>query len=134
MDARRCISYLTIELDGSIPPEWRPKIGRWIFGCDDCQDVCPHVRPPRRAVEADFAPRHAWLPLGAVVEASDRALLDTFEGTPLRRAAPRRLRRNACVVLGNLGDPAARPVLERAWHTGDPVLREHAGWALERLA
>jgi epoxyqueuosine reductase len=134
MDARRCISYLTIEHDGPLPVEWRAKLGRWVFGCDDCQDVCPHVHLPRRAVEADFAPRHAWLPLGAMLEASDRALLDTFEGTPLRRGAPRRLRRNACVVLGNIGDPAARAPLERVWRGDDPLLAEHAAWALDQLA
>ncbi|MFN7146862.1 MAG: tRNA epoxyqueuosine(34) reductase QueG, partial [Myxococcota bacterium] len=95
MDARRCVSYLTIEHDGPIPEQWRPRLGRWLFGCDDCQTVCPHQHAPRGPVPADFAPRHAWLPLPAILEASDRALLDTFEGTPIRRAAPHRLRRNA---------------------------------------
>ncbi len=133
MDARRCIAYLTIEHSGAIPEELRPLMGRWLFGCDDCQEVCPHTHAPRDPVPADFAPRHAWLPLGAILTASDAALLDTFEGTPLRRAAPHRLRRNACVVLGNIGDPAGRPALEHAWRTGDPRLAEHASWALDRL-
>lgn len=134
MDAARCISYLTIEHDGPIPEDLRPKMGRWIFGCDDCQSICPHQRPPRGPVPADFFPRHAWLPLPALLEASDRALLDTFEGTPIRRAAPRRIRRNAAIALGNLGDPAARPALERAATAADPVLRDHAEWAIARLS
>ncbi len=133
MDARRCISYLTIEHRGPIPEELRPLMGRWIFGCDDCQDVCPHVRATRASAERDFQPRHAWLPLPALLLADDRALLDTFEGTPLRRAGPARLRRNAAIALGNLGDPLARPSLEVAWRSEDLVLRDAAGWALERL-
>jgi epoxyqueuosine reductase len=131
MDAARCISYLTIEHDGAVPEALRPRLGRWIFGCDDCQSVCPHQRLPTD-VPADFAPRHAWLPLPAILLASDRALLDTFEGTPLRRAAPRRLRRNACIALGNIGDPSARPALE-AMLDQDPLVAEHAAWALDRL-
>ncbi len=134
MDARRCISYLTIEHRGAIPLELRPQLGRWIFGCDDCQDVCPHVRAVRSSEERDFAPRFPWLPLPALLLADDRALLDTFEGTPLRRAGPARLRRNAAVALGNLGDPRGRPSLEIARREGDPVLREHAEWALDRIS
>jgi epoxyqueuosine reductase len=133
MDARRCISYLTIEERGAIPEDLRPLLGRWIFGCDDCQEVCPHVRVGRRTVEEDFAPRHAWLPLPALLLADDRALLDTFEGTPLRRAGPSGLRRNAAIALGNIGDPTARDALLRARRDGDALLREHATWALERL-
>jgi epoxyqueuosine reductase len=133
MDAGQCISYLTIEHDGVIPEPLRPLLGRWVFGCDDCQSVCPHQRPPRGPVPADFLPRHAWLPLPAILEASDRALLDTFEGTPLRRAAPHKLRRNAAVVLGNIGDPRAAPALRRAVSGADPVLAVHAEWALTRL-
>ncbi|MFZ5477544.1 MAG: tRNA epoxyqueuosine(34) reductase QueG [Myxococcota bacterium] len=133
MDARRCVSYLTIEHRGSIPVALRPRLGRWIFGCDDCQTACPHVRLPDRPLPADFAPRHAWLPLPAVLLASDEALRDTFEGTPLRRAIGTRLRRNACVALGNIGDPAARPALEVAWRSDDEIVAEHAGWALDLL-
>jgi epoxyqueuosine reductase len=133
MDAGRCISYLTIELDGPIPLPWRPRLGRWVFGCDDCQSVCPHQHPPDGDVPADFLPRHAWLPLPAILEADDRALLDTFEGTPIRRASPHRLRRNAAIVLGNIGDPRARPALERARLAPDPVLQDAATWALDQL-
>jgi epoxyqueuosine reductase len=134
LDARRCISYLTIEHRGSIPEDLRPLMGRWIFGCDDCQTACPHVRLPDRPVPADFFPRHAWLPLPALLLAGDDALRDTFEGTPLRRAVGTRLKRNACVALGNIGDPAARPALENALECGDEIVAEHAAWALGRLA
>lgn len=134
MDAGRCISYLTIEHDAAVPEPLRPQLGRWVFGCDDCQTICPHQRPPSGPVPADFQPRHAWLPLPALLEAEDRALLDTFEGTPIRRAAPRRIRRSAAIVLGNIGDPRARPALERAARRDDPILTEHAEWALARLS
>ncbi len=134
MDAAKCISYLTIEHDGPIPEALRPQMGRWVFGCDDCQTVCPHQHAARGPVPEDFAPRRAWLPLPAILEASDQALLDTFEGSPLRRAAPRRIRRSACIVLGNIGDPRARTVLERVRDGGDAMLAEHAEWALGRLS
>jgi epoxyqueuosine reductase len=114
LDARRCISYLTIEHRGEIARELWPLMGRWIFGCDDCQEVCPHVRADRHVpgLPADFRPRFAWVPLPALLQADDRAILDTFEGTPLRRAGPARLRRNAAIVLGNIGTPEARRALE----------------------
>ncbi len=133
LDARRCISYLTIENTGEIPEELRPLLGRWLFGCDACQDPCPHVRLGRRPAHPDFAPVNAWLDLPALLDSSDDALIQRFEGTPLRRAAPWRLRRNALVVLGNLGDPAAIPVLLRYEAGSDPVLSQHARWALGEL-
>lgn len=132
LDARRCLSYLTIEHRGPIPEALRPKLGRWVFGCDDCQDVCPHVHL-RRPTDPDFAPRNAWLDLPALLDTPDEALLARFEGSPIRRACPEKLKRNAAVVLGNLGDPAARPALERAWRSATPLVSEHAGWALARL-
>lgn len=132
LDARRCISYYTIEHDGPIPLDLRPRFGTWLFGCDACQTVCPHVTT--RGVGApDFTPRNAWLDLEWLLDLPDADLVTWTTGTPLRRAAPHRLKRNALVVLGNRRDPAARPVLERAWRSGDPVLGEHAAWALDRL-
>lgn len=133
VDARRCISYLTIEHRAEIPEDLRPKLGRWVFGCDDCQDVCPHVHLGKRPLEADFAPRHAWIDLPGVLAATDAQLLARFEGSPVRRACPEKLRRNVCVVLGNLGDPAARPALERARRDGNEIVSAHAAWALDRL-
>lgn len=135
LDARRCVSYLTIEHDGPIPEELRPGLGRWVFGCDDCQEVCPHNHNPPRSKEIELAPRpdHAWLDLPGVLLATDEALLKRFEGTPIRRSAPVRLKRNAAIVLANLGDPAARPALEQAARHPHEVVAEAAGWALGRL-
>lgn len=117
LDARRCVSYLSIEHDGPVPPALAAGFGRWLFGCDDCQEVCPHQRAELPPVEPDFAPRNAWLDLPSLLAASDEALLARFNGTPIRRAAPRRLRRNAAIVLRNLDTPAARAAL--AAHRGD---------------
>lgn len=129
VDARLCISYLTIEHDGPIPVALRPRVGRWLFGCDVCQAVCPHIKTAAESEEADLAPRNAWLDLETIVESTDVELITRFTGTPLRRAAPRRLRRNAVTVLGNLGE-AALPVLERAARHPDPWTAEAARWAL----
>jgi epoxyqueuosine reductase len=132
LDARACVAYWTIEARGPIPPALRPGFGRWVFGCDVCQEVCPHNAAPPDAEEADLAPRNAWLDLEWLLGASDEAILERFEGTPLRRPGPDGLRRNACVVLGNLGDPAAGPALLRAARRGG-VVGEHARWALEKV-
>lgn len=131
MDARRCVSYLTIEHAGPIPEELRPGMRRWVFGCDDCQSVCPHQR--LQPAHPDLAARNAWLDLPELLDTPDDALLERFLGTPIRRACPERLKRNAAIVLGNLGDPAARPALERAWRGGSALVSSHAGWALDRL-
>jgi epoxyqueuosine reductase len=134
IDARRCISYHTIENRGTIPAELRPAFGRWVFGCDDCQEVCPHNGAPSE-LDRDFAPRpgHAWLDLEWVLGTDDDAIAKHFEGSPIRRAHPFGLKRNACVVVGNIGDRAARPALLRAAEHPNDVVREHARWALDRL-
>jgi len=121
LDARRCISYLTIELKGSIPVDLRPKIGDRVFGCDDCLAVCPWNRFAKPAIRA-----RAW-----------PAVTDLFSwdvrGTPLERLGRERLLRNLCVVLGNTGDRSALPALERASREESPLVREHAQWAIERI-
>lgn len=134
LDARRCVSYLTIEHDGPIPEALRPGLGRWVFGCDTCQEVCPHNHDPVASAELDLAPRpdHAWLDLPALLETPDDALVARFQGTPIRRAAPVRLKRNAAIVLGNLGDLAAAPALRRALAHESEVVAEAAAWALAR--
>ncbi|MCB9744839.1 MAG: tRNA epoxyqueuosine(34) reductase QueG [Alphaproteobacteria bacterium] len=133
LDARRCIAYWTIEARGPIPEPLRAGFGRWVFGCDVCQEVCPHnVRPPEPD-EDDLAPRHAWLDLVRLLEEDEEAMMQRFLGTPLRRPGAEGLRRNACVVLGNLGDPDAVPVLRRAAEGPSDLVAEHARWALERL-
>lgn len=137
LDARRCISYLTIELKGAIPHELRPRLGNWIFGCDLCQEVCPYnrrfARPTRLAALAGrpeiAAPR--LLDLLALDEAGFR---QRFRGSPVLRAGRRGLLRNVCVALGNWGDPAAVPALAEALHDEAPLVRGHAAWALGQIA
>jgi len=130
----RCISYWTIEARGLPPPELRPQLGRWLFGCDVCQEVCPHNHDPLDPEEDDLRPRHAWVDLVELLRSSDDQLLARYEGTPLRRPGAVGLKRNALLVLGNLGDPAAAAVIhDTALHHPAPVVREAAAWALSRL-
>jgi len=133
LDARRCISYWTIEDPGLPPRDLRPGFGRWVFGCDVCQEVCPHNTAAPDTVEADFAPRHAWLDLDALVWADDEALMTRFIGTPLRRPRATGLKRNALLVLGNLGDEGAVPVARHALQHPAAVVRAMAVWSLARL-
>jgi len=135
LDATRCISYLTIELKGPIPDEHRADLGRHVFGCDICQDVCPWNRKRREAGEPAFTPREGLMApdLDALAALDDDAFRRTFRRSPVKRAKRRGLLRNVAVALGNSGDPARRPVLERLAGDQDPVVREHARWALRRL-
>lgn len=133
LDARRCIAYLTIEHRGPIPRPLRPLVGDWVFGCDLCQEVCPVNRRAPVTREADFAPRHAYLDLAEVLAMDEARFRARFEGSPIRRARLEGLKRNACVVLGNLGDPRAVPLLARALEDPSPLVRGHAAWALGRL-
>jgi epoxyqueuosine reductase len=132
LDARRCISYLTIEHRGSVDAELRPGIGDWLFGCDVCQEVCPWNRkaPPARdpALTPGEPPSAAML-LG-LDEEKFRA---RFRGSALSRAKRSGLRRNAAIVLGNSGDQSARHDLVGAAHDPDPVVAAAAAWALEKL-
>jgi epoxyqueuosine reductase len=135
LDARRCISYLTIELKGSIPEELRAPIGNRVFGCDDCQIVCPWNRFARPTEQADFQPRHG-LDSGGLVELflwTEAEFLSRTEGSPLRRAGYERWLRNLAVGLGNA--PSTIPVLEalraRREHPSE-LVREHVAWALAR--
>jgi epoxyqueuosine reductase len=136
LDARRCISYLTIELKGPIPRELRPLIGPNIFGCDICQEVCPYNA--RRAVAADeaFRPRPGLcrpelIPLLELTEAGFR---ERFQGSAILRTKRRGLLRNVCVALGNLALPAAIPALDRTLERdAEPLVRAHAAWALGRI-
>ncbi len=135
LDATRCISYLTIELKGAIPETLRPDMGRQVFGCDICQDVCPWNRRRRHHGGAAFEPR----PGQAAPDLDDLARLDEegfrarFRGSAVKRAKRRGLLRNVAVALGNSGDPAHRPALERLAEDPDPLVQEHARWALGRL-
>jgi len=133
LDARRCIAYWTIEDKGPIPIALRSQFGRWFFGCDDCQNICPHNVAPPDSAEPDFAPRNAWIDLEEILAASPEALMERFIGTPLRRPGAEGLKRNACVVLGNMGLDAAIHPLRRAADGASDLVSEHARWALEQL-
>ncbi len=134
MDARRCISYLTIELKGAIPESLRPQIGEHVYGCDVCQDVCPwNVRFARELGDATLAPRDE-IDAAEMLALDDAAFRERYRGTAVTRAKRRGLARNAAVVLGNRGDQRALPVLERAAaEDPEPLVREHAEWALSRV-
>lgn len=137
LDARRCISYLTIEHRGSIPHEHREAMGPWLFGCDVCQDVCPFNRfaapsPwPELAPDQGAGPRLDLLELLAL--ADDAAFEARFAGTPLLRPKRRGLVRNAAIVARNVQATAAVPLLEARTHDAEPLVREHALWALAGL-
>jgi epoxyqueuosine reductase len=136
LDSARCISYLTIEHRGSIPEELRPLVGEHLFGCDICQQVCPWNRLAASTAESGFAPEMgagASLDPAAVLALDEVAYRQRFRGSPLKRAKRQGLRRNAAVVLGNGAGAAAEPTLRAALDDPDPVVREHAAWALARL-
>ncbi len=135
LDARRCISYLTIELKGAIPMEFRPLVGNRIYGCDDCQLVCPWNRFAQTSKEPDFAPRHA-LDAPRLVELfawSEAEFLARTEGSAIRRIGHERWLRNIAVALGNApGTPEVIAALEERADHPSPLVREHVGWALAR--
>ncbi|MEQ1501842.1 MAG: tRNA epoxyqueuosine(34) reductase QueG [Myxococcota bacterium] len=133
LDAARCISYWTIEARGLPPVELRPGFGRWVFGCDRCQEVCPHNHHPPDPDEDDLLPRHPYLDLDWVVSSPDDVLLERFTGTPLRRPGAVGLKRNALIVLGNLGDRDGIPAVRGALAHPSEVVRDAARWALDRL-
>jgi epoxyqueuosine reductase len=135
LDATRCISYLTIELKGAIPERLRERLGRHVFGCDICQDVCPWNRKRRHAGGPAFEPR----PGAESPELAELASLDAeafgvrFHRSPLKRARRRGLLRNVAVAIGNTGGASQRALLERLAQDADPLVAEHARWALARL-
>ena len=133
LDARKCISYLTIELrEQPIPIELRSQMGDWIFGCDICQDVCPWNRKAAASNEPAFAPREQLNPVNLewLLSLDDAGFEAAFAGTPQHRTGRAALLRNAAIALGNSHDPQAVPVLERATHDPEPLVREAAEWAL----
>jgi epoxyqueuosine reductase len=140
IDARRCISYLTIELRGAIPHDLRPGIGNRVFGCDICQEACPwNERFARPSREPAYQPRAelAAPPLLALAErllgVDEAGFRMLFAGSPLRRAKRDGLLRNVCVALGNWGSEGAVPVLGRALADTSPLVRAHAAWALGQV-
>jgi epoxyqueuosine reductase len=135
LDARRCISYLTIELKGDIPEELRPAIGNHLFGCDDCLAVCPWNRFAREGalMKPHLRPDLEQPELLALLELDDAGFRRRFEGTPVQRIKRRGLLRNVCVALGNVGDTGALAGLERAARDPESLVARHARWALERI-
>ena len=135
MDATKCIAYLTIELKGSIPEELRPQIGRQVFGCDICQDVCPWNRHAPTTKLSDFQSRPdlvnpdlEWLARMSVEE-----FREVFRGSPIKRAKLGGLRRNVAVAMGNSGDERFIPVLQQLSADEDANVAEHASWAMQHL-
>lgn len=134
LDSARCISYWTIEAREPPPRSLRAAFGRWVFGCDACQEACPHNHAPLPSEEDDLLPRHAWLDLEEIISSPDERLIERFTGTPLRRPGGEGLKRNALVALGNLGDDRVVPLIER--HTlshPSPSVRALSVWALQTL-
>jgi epoxyqueuosine reductase len=137
LDARRCISYLTIELKGAIPVYLRSSLGNWVFGCDICQQVCPwNQRFAAPAGAVAFAPRPGVPQPELIAEMALTAeeFNRKFKGSPVRRAKRGGYLRNVAVALGNAGDAAAVPALaEACQHDPEPLVRGHAAWALGSL-
>ncbi|CAD6874344.1 tRNA epoxyqueuosine(34) reductase QueG [Methylomonas fluvii] len=137
VDARRCVSYLTIELHGSIPVALRPLLGNRIYGCDDCQLVCPWNRFAKLSAESDFKPRHR-LDQATLLELfawTETEFLQKTEGSAIRRIGHQRWLRNIAVALGNGGaTDAAKTALAGRLSDESEMVREHTQWALQKLA
>lgn len=139
LDSTRCLSYLTIELKGSIPPEHRDAIGEHAYGCDICQEVCPWNLTPStgRSTAEPWQPRPGLdrPPLLDLWRSTDDELRALLKGSAMKRAGVRRLRRNLAVAIGNSGDPAATDELrgQIAETCHDPMVMEHVAWAAEKL-
>jgi epoxyqueuosine reductase len=135
VDARRCISYLTIESKGSIPVELRPAIGDRIYGCDECLDACPWNRFAQASSEAAFAARPATVGarLRDYLEITEAEFRTTFRRSPIKRIKRRGFLRNVCVALGNTGTAADLPALEVAAKDPEPLIVEHAQWARQQI-
>ncbi|HEX4638248.1 MAG TPA: tRNA epoxyqueuosine(34) reductase QueG [Chthoniobacterales bacterium] len=135
LDARRCISYLTIELKSSIPLELRPLIGDRIFGCDDCLDACPWNRFATTSRESAFAARKSTtaFTLRDYLELNEVEFRNLFRDSPIKRIKRRGFLRNVCVALGNVGTEDDLPVLRRAAGDPEPLIAEHAAWAIGQI-
>lgn len=132
LEATKCISYLTIELKDDIPVELRGKIGNWVFGCDICQMVCPWNRfaPEGDPAFKDARPPHT---LTKELSLTPQAFNQRFKQTPIQRAKRRGYLRNVAVALGNTGDRHGLPVLQNAMNDEEPLIREHAQWAMNQI-
>lgn len=133
VDSRLCISYLTIELRGEIPDERRGGIGRHVFGCDICQDVCPWNRRAAATEDAGFAPRPRRQELESMAGISEEEFRQMFRGSPVTRAKYSGFLRNVAVAMGNSGDPRLMGALEKLTRSEDELVARHAVWAVEKL-
>ena len=136
IDARRCISYLTIEHDGAIPQEFRAAMGNRIYGCDDCLAVCPWNRfADAAAANRAFLPRAelAAPRLADLLALDDASFREMFAGSPIKRIGVKRMIRNCLIAAGNSGDAALGPAIEKHLSDADPVIAEAAEWALDQL-
>jgi epoxyqueuosine reductase len=136
LDARRCISYLTIELKGWIPRELRPLMGNWIYGCDICQVVCPFNRFAPGSAEPALRPPDWDSAAPSLVELlglDETGFQRRFANSPIKRIKRRGLLRNACVAAGNWGSLAAVPVLVTLLNDPEAIVRGHAAWALRQI-
>ena len=133
LDARLCISYFTIELRNSIPDTYRPAVGLNVFGCDICQDVCPWNRRASLAADSAFGPRQFAPSLDRLAALSESEFREMFRGTPIPRAKYRGFLRNVAVAMGNAGLEKFRSPLDNLARSEDPLVAEHALWALTRI-
>ena len=135
LDASRCISYLTIEKRGPIPEDLREGMGRNVFGCDICQDVCPWNRKAPHTPDPEFQPRSGLVnvALDWLAEITPDEFRERLRGSPVRRAKRSGLRRNAIVAMGNSGNRKYLPLLERLTLDDDPIVADHASWAKTKI-
>ena len=135
MDASRCIAYLTIEKRGNIPLEFRNQMGRQVFGCDICQDVCPWNRKAPASDAPEFQPRAELVnpALDWLATITEENFREAFRGSPVKRTKRQGLRRNAVLAMASSGDQRFLPILEKLSTDDDPIVAEHARWGLERL-
>ena len=135
LDARRCISYLTIEHKTSIPLELRPLIGDRIYGCDDCLEACPWNRFAKVSRESAFAARRSTtgMALRDYLDLSEESFRALFRNSPIKRIKRRGFLRNVCVALGNVGDESDLPALKWAASDSESLIAEHAAWAIEQI-
>jgi epoxyqueuosine reductase len=135
LDARLCISYLTIEKRGEIPDNLRSGMGRHVFGCDICQDVCPWNRKAPATSAAEFEAREGLVnpALDWLAEMQQEEFSQVFRGSPIKRTKLSGLRRNAVIAMGNSGNEKFVPTLAKLVEDEDSVVAEHAQWGLNQL-